>query len=171
VVGPAVECLDRPRERRERRHRQRSVRHDHSWAEYLDCAVDVLEVARHEYKRATTCLSETPNPLPSVLPACTVVLDRSTFGKDEVDALLHLGNPANIDSALYVVVDGFTPTQLGVTAVSLSGTPNVAPTINFSGAIAGMMLTATSLVLRACRDRLTLTVCVDGHRKAHTVRA
>lgn len=95
---------------------------------------------------ATTCISETPNPLPSLLPACTVVLDRSTFGKDEVDALLHLGNPANIESALYVVVDGFTPSQLGVTAVSLSGTPNVSPTINLSGAIAGMTLTATSLV-------------------------
>lgn len=95
---------------------------------------------------ATTCISETPNPLPSLLPACTVVLDRSTFGKDEVDALLHQGSPANIDAALYVIVDGFTPSQLGVTAISLLGTPNVTPNISLSSSVSGIALTATALI-------------------------
>jgi hypothetical protein len=94
----------------------------------------------------TTCIAETPNPLPSLLPACSVVLDRSTFGKDEVDALLHLSSPATIDAALYVVVDGFTPTQLGVSAISLVGTPNVSPNISLSSTISGIALTPTSLI-------------------------
>src|ERR1700719_531456 len=58
---------------------------------------------------ATTCIGETPTPLPSLLPACAVILDRSTFGKDEVDALLHVASPASIEAAFYVVVDGYTP--------------------------------------------------------------
>ncbi len=62
---------------------------------------------------ATTCVLGSPNPLPSLLPAVTVILDRSTFGKDEVDALLFTANPGVIDAAFYVAVDGFTPAPLG----------------------------------------------------------
>lgn len=54
---------------------------------------------------------------------CTLVVDRSTYGKDEVDALLKQA-PGNaiINPALWVMVDGYTPLQLGITA--LSGDPN-----------------------------------------------
>ena len=33
---------------------------------------------------STTCVSTVANPLPSLLPAVSLILDRSTFGKDEV---------------------------------------------------------------------------------------
>jgi hypothetical protein len=94
----------------------------------------------------TTCVSDVPNPLPSLLPACNIILDRSTFGKDEVDALLHQSNPAVIEAAFYVVVDGFTPAQLGITPASLIGVPNVSPAVTISPNISGMAVTPTGLI-------------------------
>jgi hypothetical protein len=35
------------------------------------------------------------------------ITDRNTFGKDEIDAMLHLGSPATITAAFYIEVDGF----------------------------------------------------------------
>ncbi|HKV51424.1 MAG TPA: hypothetical protein VJO52_09505 [Gemmatimonadaceae bacterium] len=95
---------------------------------------------------ATTCIDDYPSPLPSLLPACTVALDRSTFGKDEIDALLHLGTPATIDAAFYVIVDGYTPSQLGITPATLTGVPNISPTVSLAPAVAGMSVSPTSLV-------------------------
>jgi hypothetical protein len=95
---------------------------------------------------ATTCVTEVANPLPSLLPAVSVVLDRSTFGKDEVDALLHLANPGRVSAAFYVAVDGFRPVDLGITAASLTGVPSVTPTLSFNPPVTGMTATATSLV-------------------------
>ena len=64
---------------------------------------------------------------------CVVITDRSTFGKDEIDALLHLqGSPAFIPAAFYVVLDGFRASDLGITPVTLTGTPNVAPAVAFN---------------------------------------
>lgn len=95
---------------------------------------------------ATTCIVDKPAPLPSLLPACTVALDRSTFGKDEIDALLSLGTPATIDAAFYVIVDGYTPSQLGITATTLTGVPNISPTISLAPAAAGMSVAPTALI-------------------------
>ena len=95
---------------------------------------------------ATTCVLGPANPLPSLLPALTVILDRSTFGKDEIDALLFTANPGVIDAAFYVAVDGFTPADLGITSASLSGVPNVAPTLTFNPNIPGMTASPTALV-------------------------
>jgi hypothetical protein len=94
---------------------------------------------------ATTCIVDC-DPLPSLLPACSVMLDRSQFGKDEIDALLHLSNPGSIEAAFYVAVDGFTPGDLGITAAMLSGTPAVAPTMTFTPAVVGVQAQATALV-------------------------
>jgi hypothetical protein len=97
---------------------------------------------------ATTCVLGSSFPLPSLLPACTILLDRSTFGKDEVDAFLNAPvnpGPAVFDAAFYVAVDGFTATQLGITAASFVGTPNVQPTFGTTPSVSGMSITATSL--------------------------
>jgi cell division septation protein DedD len=48
----------------------------------------------------------------------TIITDRSTFGKDEIEAMLQISNPAVIDAAFYVTVDGFTPTELGITTTN-----------------------------------------------------
>lgn len=97
---------------------------------------------------ATTCLAGSAFPLPSLLPACTVILDRNNFGRDEVDAFLNnptTPGPAVFDAALYVAVDGFTASQLSISAASFTGTPNVQPNFSFVPAASGLSITATSL--------------------------
>ncbi|HEY2661963.1 MAG TPA: hypothetical protein VGI79_19745 [Caulobacteraceae bacterium] len=96
---------------------------------------------------ATTCVLGSSFPLPSLLPACSVILDRSTFGRDEVDAFLHAPVPqtAQFDAALYVAVDGFTATELGISAASFTGVPNVTPGFSFAPGLSALTVTATSL--------------------------
>jgi hypothetical protein len=88
--------------------------------------------------------------------ACAVITDRSTFGRDEVDALLHTSAPAVVTAALYVVVDGFRAQDLGITATTFAASPNVAPAITFYPALTGMTVRATACV--AAQDQANLTV-------------
>ena len=77
------------------------------------------------------CAQYGPSPY-----ACPIVknsffiVDRSTISKDEIDAMLFLNNPAVIESAFYVAVDGFTPAELGITAATLIGVPNIIPALS-----------------------------------------
>ncbi|MGE5344007.1 MAG: protein-glutamine glutaminase family protein [Candidatus Omnitrophota bacterium] len=74
-------------------------------------------------------------PPPYVCPLekkCAFIVDRSNISKDEVDALLTIVNPANINSAFFVIVDGFTPSELGITDITLVGVPNIHPTLTLS---------------------------------------
>lgn len=82
---------------------------------------------------STTCITSAGSPLPSLLPAVALILDRSTFGMDEVQARLKAGTGTYQD-ALYVVVDGYTPDELGLNAGNLTSPPNL-PT--FSGSFTG----------------------------------
>ena len=75
----------------------------------------------------------------------TFITDRSTFGKDEIDAMLTQGSPAVIAKAFYVFADGFWPDKLGITAASLGNAPNVKPTITITPSVAGMTVNLTSL--------------------------
>ena len=83
--------------------------------------------------------------------ACPVVkqahfiLDRSTFGEDEVTAMLQVANPAVIESAIYVVLDGFSPQEIGVTASTPTDPPTIKPTLNVNPAVAQMDILAAHL--------------------------
>lgn len=81
---------------------------------------------------ATTCVFSEPNPLPSMLPGCSLILDRSTFGKDEVTAT---GLPASFTDALYIVLDGFVPDELGLNSGNLTSPPVV---WSFGGTFPGL---------------------------------
>jgi hypothetical protein len=96
---------------------------------------------------ATTCVLGSAFPLPSLLPVCTIDIDKSSYGKDEVDAFINgpMHTAAVFDAAFYVVVDGFTANQLGITGASFAGTPNVHPNITSAPFINGISLTATAL--------------------------
>ncbi len=96
---------------------------------------------------ATTCVVGSAFPLPSLLPSCVVNIDKSSYGKDEVDAFINgpLHTSASFDSAFYVVADGFTATQLGITSASFTGTPNITPNITPAPLINGISFTATQL--------------------------
>ncbi len=57
---------------------------------------------------------------------CFLVMDRSTAGQGEVQALIALnGAPAVIDPAIFLVVEGFTPNELGLTMANLASPPIV----------------------------------------------
>lgn len=75
----------------------------------------------------------------------TIITDRSTFGKDEVNALLVQGSPAIISDAFYVVVDGCWPGSLGITASTLGALPAVTPNLTVSPNVAGMTVGYSSL--------------------------
>jgi Galactose oxidase, central domain len=68
---------------------------------------------------------------------CYFIIDRSTVSKGEVDALINLGGtPAALDNAFYVVVEGFTPSELGGLNPGNLANPPVVPDITAS--IAGI---------------------------------
>jgi murein tripeptide amidase MpaA len=75
---------------------------------------------------------------------CIVITDRSTFGKDEIDAMLHQASPAVIAAAFYVIVDGFSANELGITAATFSGTPNIAPSVGFNPPLGAVTVQATA---------------------------
>lgn len=73
-----------------------------------------------------------------------MVVDRSTFGQDEVNALaggaVGTATPARFAEAFWVVADGYTPADLGLNAGNLNAPPNV-PTLALSPAVPGMTAT------------------------------
>lgn len=79
----------------------------------------------------------------------TFVVDKSTFGKDEVDALEAGGSQASFDPAYWLVVSGVLPDDIGVTAGNL--TPNEMPTVtaNFDPALSAAQVTAIRNMLNA----------------------
>jgi hypothetical protein len=85
-----------------------------------------------------------------------IVTDRSTFGKDEIDAMLHLATPAVVDSAFYVVVDGFRAQDLNISAATFSGVPDVAPTIIFNPPRSAMSVQVVAC--NAAEDQNNLTI-------------
>jgi hypothetical protein len=90
------------------------------------------------------------------------ILDRSTFSESEVDAMLGGGSPATVQAAFYVVLDGFAPVELGVTAASLSGVPNIQPALTLPVTLSQMQAACVSLDVQDAshlkrRQRLTWT--------------
>jgi hypothetical protein len=70
-------------------------------------------------------------------PGLSLVIDRSTFGQDEVLALLTQQTPAVIPEAFWVIVEGFTAQDLGLNAGNL-GSPPVVPTVTLSPAMSAI---------------------------------
>jgi hypothetical protein len=74
---------------------------------------------------------------------CFFVIARNTFSEGEVASLINLyGSPARFDPALYVVVEGFSAADLGLTSGNLANPPHKPsiPTVNgisfhFSGPV------------------------------------
>ena len=93
------------------------------------------------------CAAYGPSPYSCpIVKKCFFIVDRSTISKDEVDAMLVISNPGNIESAFYVVVEGFTPSELGITNATLSGVPDIQPVFNSAPAIAGMTMAVTPTI-------------------------
>ena len=70
-------------------------------------------------------IASDPVPVRIAQQDCFFIVDRSTFGQGEIQALINLnGAPATIDPALYVVVEGFTAAELGLTHANLANPPH-----------------------------------------------
>ena len=55
---------------------------------------------------------------------CFFIVDRSTYAQGEIQAMINaIGTPAVIDPALYVVVEGFKPGELGLNLSNLNNPP------------------------------------------------
>lgn len=87
------------------------------------------------------CVDYGPSPYSCpIVKKSFFIIDRSTISKDEVDAMLFSSNPAVIEAALYIVVEGFTPAELGITSATLSGIPNIHPNLMPTSPVAQMTI-------------------------------
>ena len=86
---------------------------------------------------------------PVLQKTVTLVLQRSTFGKDEVNSLL--GNSASYayKDALYVQVDGFFPAIFGLSSTNLSNPPGLTTWLTFGGTFTGLFASGVTLVFDA----------------------
>lgn len=104
-------------------------------------------------------------PPPYVCPIekrCHFIVDRSMFSESEVDAMLHDSSPAEMTAAFYIVLDGFTPFELGITSDSLTGEPDVKPVLSISPELDQITVIADALDVEdqthlRRRQRLTWT--------------
>jgi hypothetical protein len=97
-----------------------------------------------------------------IVKKAAFILDRSTFGQDEVTAMLQGANPAIIEAALYVVLDGFTPQEIGITGSTPTDPPTLKPTLTVNPLPAQMEIRAAHLDLEdpahlIRRQRITWT--------------
>lgn len=69
-----------------------------------------------------------------VCKSLTIVTDRSTFGKDEVDGMLTAGSPAVFKDSFYVIAEGFLPVELGIASNDPvpANINSIAPQISFT---------------------------------------
>ena len=88
-----------------------------------------------------------------------IVTDRNEFSMDEVDALLVGGPPAQFSPTFYVIVEGFTPQELGFTSPNPANLaaiapqpiflmPNAAPATQMRGVVEAPLLQSTTLTQR-----------------------
>lgn len=73
--------------------------------------------------------SLTINPAAPLVKTCTLQLQNSTFGKDELSSM---GLPAQFPAAFWVVMDGFFPSELGIDASDNLTNPPNPPAVTFS---------------------------------------
>ena len=71
------------------------------------------------------------NPAARLAKTCTVQLQNSTFGKDQLKSMGVQG-PATFPAAFWVVMDGFFPSELGIDANDNLTNPPNPPIVTFS---------------------------------------
>ncbi len=90
-------------------------------------------------------IASTPSTVQVVKQDCFFIIDRSTYSQGEIQALIHLnGAPAIIETAMYVVVEGFKPGDLGLTTVNLNSPP-IRPAI--ANPATGITITSVGAVI------------------------
>ncbi|MCP4581984.1 MAG: hypothetical protein GY839_10220 [candidate division Zixibacteria bacterium] len=137
--------------------------------------------AMQYYRNAlkTRCLQFGPPPY-SCIKNLFFILDRNTFSDDEIEAMLLSGSPARVSDAFYVVLDGYSPNQLGFTTATMQHQP----ALSISPSVSGMTITADRIEFEYPnhlnrRQRLTWVYHIDftdisgftSNRRTITVQA
>jgi hypothetical protein len=92
---------------------------------------------------------------------CTVVADRSHFSIDEVQSLA-IGGVSEIEPSFYLLIDGYTPAQLGITTATPTSTQlsAFAPVFSFAepgaGAVSNLAAFPTRLLLEVAGASLNV---------------
>lgn len=116
---------------------------DYNWAGDTNVVSLAQAQADMQYYRDALqdrCLHFGPPPY-SCNKGCFFIIDRSTFSDAEIEAMLVVSNPAVVQAAFYVVVDGFSPDDLGFTSATMEMTPN----LTISPTVPGMTITPDRL--------------------------
>jgi hypothetical protein len=79
----------------------------------------------------------------------TFIVDKSTFGKDEVDAMEAGGGQATFNPAYWLVVSGVLPDDIGVTASNLTPTTTPGVTAHFDPSLSAAQVTVIKNMLNA----------------------
>jgi hypothetical protein len=74
---------------------------------------------------ADRCFEVGPPPY-SCVKGCFFIIDRNTFSDDEVEALMTDPGALPVEAALYLVLDGYSPYELGFTSATMQVTPTLA---------------------------------------------
>ena len=69
--------------------------------------------------------SEVGPPPYSCVKGCFFIIDRNTFSDDEVEALMTDPGALPVEAALYLVLDGYSPYELGFTSATMQVTPTL----------------------------------------------
>lgn len=109
----------------------------------------------------TRCLTFGPPPY-GCTKALFFIMDRSTFSDDEIEAMLLSSSPAHIDDAFYVILDGYSPNELGFTSATMQHQPGLTVT----PPVSGMTVTANRIEFEYPaflnrRQRLTWVYDID----------
>jgi len=86
------------------------------------------------------CLDIGPPPY-SCIKNCFFIIDRNTFSNYEIESMLLTASTAVIEAAFYIVLDGFSPYELGFSTATMEKTP----TLNISPSVSGMTITPDRL--------------------------
>lgn len=121
---------------------------DTAWTDYnwigdtqaVDLATANQRMQLYRNRLRDRCLDIGPPPY-SCTKSCFFIVDRDTFSNYEIEAMLHVAAPALIEAAFYIVVDGFSPYELGFT----SPTMQMTPALNVLPNVPGMTITAARL--------------------------
>jgi len=119
-----------------------------AWTDYRggetdpDCTKTDDVLADYRFYLKDRCLEFGPPPY-SCTRNCFFILDRNIFSDQEIEAMLHIASPAVIEAAFYIVVDGYKPTELGITSIP----SNVEPNLTMNPNVTGMSLEVNRLEL------------------------
>lgn len=98
------------------------------------CSIDIppgLAVGDWNLVVVANGIASAPVPVQIAGQDCFLIIDNATFGKGEVDTYLDAQPPSSavFSPAFYVVAEGYTPAELGITSAAQLASPPILPEV------------------------------------------